>query len=153
MFLSWPTTTGNIRPPSPLKKLHRCTYWTSSWVPTSYVLMDNGPNLVGRFITTLCWFLGLMKLTMTANNQQRKGQNVERYSRTVVMRLNYFDFEPQRDWGTYVQTFTYSYSTEIYRDTGIFLLNVTLLRKIPSATTLEGLTGPKSDMPREVAPQ
>lgn len=80
----------------------------------SYVVTDNKPQFVSKFLTMFCLFLGV-KGPMTAAYHRHTNGQVEQYNRTLVASLRHYVSELQRDWDTYAQPLTNGYNTETYR--------------------------------------
>lgn len=68
------------------------------------------PQFVNKWCATLSLFLRLRKLENTAHHPYTNEQ-VERYSRTIVVRLSHYISEHERDRDSYVQSPMYEYNT------------------------------------------
>lgn len=84
---------------------------------TSYILVENGIQLLVKHFLFLLHFPKAKYLTTIAYYPQKNGQD-ERYYRTRVAKLHHHVAEHHGDWDMYVQPLTYAYNSQTYRAIG-----------------------------------
>lgn len=109
-------------------------YWVVPFGIPTYLLMDNGPQFVGKFLTLVCGHLGVEHLTKTAYHPQTNDQ-AKRFNRTLVTSIRHSVANHQRDWDMYVHLLTYAYNKHVHRSTNASPYSV-VLSEHPSELSL-----------------
>lgn len=71
--------------------------WIIAYSIPSFILSDNGSQLLFKFFETLRGLLGAKQITTTAYHPETNGQ-VERFHRTMVTQLSHNVTEQQHNW-------------------------------------------------------
>ena len=85
-------------------------------VPSS-LHSDQGANLCGEIISSLCQILGIDKTRTSAYHPQGNAQ-VERFNRTLEAMLSKIVLSHQRDWDCHLSQVLFAYRTAIHEVTG-----------------------------------
>lgn len=125
--------------------------WMRHYRNTHEHIVDDIPSSSPHFKRRCAFFID--KDANDHCHSSQKNVQVGPYSRTLVKRLLHYVFEYQKDWDANIQPLTYAYSMQIHRATESCPSKVIRPGKPPSAATFDILTGPASDMHRDVAPQ
>lgn len=83
--------------------------WVLPYELPDIMLSDKANNLSINVFTSLCNYLLFKTLTTTAHHPQINGQ-MERYNRTIVLRLRLYDIHNQQSWNTFVQQLIYAHN-------------------------------------------
>lgn len=95
-----------------------------------YHLTDNCNQFVSNFSETLCNDLDSMHITSTVYHTRTNGQ-VERYSSTVVCRLQQFVASHQRDRDQVVEPLTNTYNVQVRGSTNTMPISLVIMRQPP----------------------
>lgn len=104
-------------------------------IPT-YVLTDNGLQLVGKLFTEICGYPGVKDYKKTAYNPQTNYQT-EWYNETIAVRMRKYLAENQAGWEAYVKLLTYAYNTQVNSLTNVTKFRIVLSRQQTGPATME----------------
>lgn len=119
-------------------------HWIMPFGIPTYLLTDNGSQIVGKFFATLCAFLGTKHLSTTAYHRETNLQT-ERYNKTIIARLRHYVAEHQKDWDHYIQSLTYSYDAQVHRSTGVTPFSLVLSMEPPGSKSTTNDTALPAD--------
>lgn len=91
-------------------------HWVVPYSIPKYPLTENGSQSLSKFFTTICTYLGVKNLT-NAEHQLRANKQVERYNRTVVMRLCRYAAKRQKNGDISVRPLKYGYKKQVHPST------------------------------------
>lgn len=98
-------------PNSKILSTHMSNIFLDHWIIPfgipSYLLTDNGPQIVRKLFATVCGSLVVKHVTTTAYHPQTNCQ-AKRFNRTIVTRLRLYVTDHQRDCNLYTQPLTYA---------------------------------------------
>lgn len=90
--------------------------WIIPYGVPDTVLSDGSQHLVCKFFTSLCSYIGAIKLTTTAFYPQTKG-HVDRYKKTLVYRQWLYIADNQMNWSILTEPRPYVYNCHVHRST------------------------------------
>ena len=83
----------------------------------SVIHSDQGANLTGQVVSSLCTRLGIKRTQTSAYHPQGNGQ-VERFNRTLEAMLAKMVRENQRDWDVHIPKALFAYRTALHESSG-----------------------------------
>ena len=83
----------------------------------SFIHSDQGANLTGQVVSSLCSRLGIKRTQTSAYHPQGNGQ-VERFNRTLEAMLAKMVKENQRDWDIHIPKALFAYRTALHESSG-----------------------------------
>lgn len=83
----------------------------------SFIHSDQGANLTGQVVSSLCSRLGIKRTQTSAYHPQGNGQ-VERFNRTLEAMLAKMVRENQRDWDVHIPKALFAYRTALHESSG-----------------------------------
>lgn len=105
-------------------------------------MMGNDPPFVSKYFAALCAAIGTTLITTLERHAQANGQ-MERFNKTLEVRLQHYINEHQTTWDTYMKPLTYGHNTQIHRTTNASPFSMVLDREPPGAIVSKKTIAPK----------
>lgn len=109
--------------------------WIFPFGIPSYVIADNDPQFISKFIAAICGYLGIERPTKTPNHPQTNAQ-INRCKKTTVTRLKNCIAAHQQDWNAFMQPLTYASNTCVRGSTNTFPYRSVHSRLLPGPSLL-----------------